>query len=52
MRGKLLWFRICVGPLALALLNVWVSITAELIVGFEVLTAVLMKSTIFWDITP
>jgi hypothetical protein len=26
--------------------------TISIFVGFEVLTAVVMKSTIFWDITP
>jgi hypothetical protein len=29
-----------------------ISETGSVFVGFEVLTAVVMKSTIFWDITP
>jgi hypothetical protein len=29
----------------------YMAVTLE-VVGFEVLTAVVMKSTVFWDITP
>jgi hypothetical protein len=52
MRSRLLWFRICVKPLTLDVLNVHVCITTELIVGLEVLTAVVMKSATFCNITP
>jgi hypothetical protein len=42
---------LCRAP-TLAVLNFRLCITAGLILGFVVLTAVIMKSTIFWDATP
>jgi hypothetical protein len=44
-------FRGFVWPILLVSLPSY-SVSSMFVAGFEVLTAVVMKSTIFWDITP